>query len=482
MDPTSKVGRFATAVDVAPCGALLVDTDGIVRHTNRRLDALFAYPPGELVGGSIDVLLPPEHRAAHPTQRAAYMRRPTERPMGGGRDLFGVSRTGRRIPVEVSLHPMEDGLVLCTVVDITERLRREEHYRLALDAAPNAILMTDEAGHIVLCNRHAEAMFGHPPGELLGRSIECLLPASAAEAHRRHRSAYMADPTPRAMGSGRELTAVRADGATFPVEVALQPVASDAGRFVIAAVLDISARAEAWQRIEHQQAELNDEIQALARGASHDLKGPLSTIVGLAGSMLEDLQSGDLQGVSRVAQWTRDLATRTAASLEKLRELADTVVAEHPTTRVNLRACVEETLTLLEPHRAAAGIEVRMSVEDGVCVQTERPRLVAILQNLLTNAFQYFDPDLTTRWVEVTMREVGPTLHLTVKDNGIGIPPTMRERVFDLFERAHQPSTSGSGIGLALVRRHVRHLGGSIRLEPSEVTTFVVELPTGKPT
>jgi PAS domain S-box-containing protein len=480
----SKGDRAFAAVDFAPFAAFLASANGTIVHANERLAGLFGYTVDQLVGQPMRILVPAEDRAQHERVRAGYMKAPTERPMGGGRDLFGVSKCGRRIPVDVSLHPVEGDegtLVLCTVVDTTERSRREERYRLALDAAPNAILMVDGEGGIVLCNRHAETMFGHAPGSLIGRPVEVLLPDTLTAKHRTHRHDYMTAPTPRAMGSGRELTAVRANGEEFPVEVALQPVTTDDNQYVIAAVLDISARAHAWRRIETQHEELNREIRAMARSASHDLKGPLTTIVGLAGSMLEDIHAGDIAGVSQVAQWTRDLAARTAASLEKLRELADTVVADHDRSTFSLGDCLQETLAVLEPLRAAANITLHVEMASDLTPHSEQPRVAAILHNLLANAFQYYDPDTDDRWVRVRGHISGATLHLTIEDNGVGVSPSMRERVFELFERGDELERSGGGIGLALVRRHVRHLGGSIRLEPADVTTFVIALPSGTP-
>lgn len=481
MDP--NVERYRIAVDAAPCGALLVNAEGIILHANTHLAEMFERTTSELVGGGVDELLPPETRARHAGLRASFAASPSVRQMGEGRALVGYAKSGRRFPIEVSLRPVEgeEGpWVLCTVLDISARVREQERFHTALNAAPNAILMVDRDGTIVLCNRHTERVFGHSRDTLVGRTIESLLPPSAAERHRAHREGYTKSPTPRAMGAGRELMAVRADGSQFPVEVALQPVAMDDGDYVIASVIDITVRVEAQRRIEAQHAELqerNREIRALARSASHDLKGPLTTIVGLASSMLEDLESGQLEEVPRVAEWTRRLASRTAASLEKLREIADATLDHHPVSDFDLKDSVQEVVDELEALRTAVGVDIRVHVPEGLSVRTERSRLTSILHNLLGNALQYHDPSKDERWAEVRASEHGTTLRLLVRDNGIGVPDEMRDRVFDLFERVETSPDSGPGIGLALVRRHVRQLGGRVRLEPVDLTTFVVELP-----
>jgi len=282
------------------------------------------------------------------------------------------------------------------------------------------------------------------------------------------------------MGAGRELQALRQDGSRFPVEVALQPVTMDDGPYVIASVVDISVRVETQRVLESQHAELeerNREIRALARSTSHDLKGPLTTIVGLASSMLDDLESGSIEDVPRIAEWTRKLAKRTASSLERLREIADATTDRHPMSEFTIAECVADVVGELEKHRLAAGVELRLNLPEGLKIRAERPRVSSVLDNLIENAIEYHDRSREDRWIEVSAERAGGGIRLTVRDNGIGIPADMRERVFELFERAHAQEDAGSGIGLALVRRHVRQLQGEVRLLPGDVTTFVVELP-----
>lgn len=475
--PTEEPYRIA--VEAAPCGALLVDDDGLIVLANDHAAQMFESTIEGLVGLRVEALVPEEFRPGHDDLRRGFRDAPSTRVMGSGRDLWGLTSAGRRFPLEVSLRPVP-GFTLAMVVDLTARKLEQARFRTALDAAPNAILMADADGTIVLCNQHTERVFGYSNGTLVGRPIEALLPPEHAERHRAHRRGYARAPTPREMGAGRELQACREDGSRFPVEVALQPVTMDDGPYVIASVVDISVRVETQRVLESQYAELeerNREIRALARSTSHDLKGPLTTIAGLASSMLDDLEAGSTEELPRVAAWTRRLAKRTAASLERLREIADATTDRHPSSEFELAGCVADVVSELEGLRAAADIELRLDVPRGLKLRTERPRVSSILHNLIRNALDYHDVREADRWVEVTAEPTPGGVRLAVRDNGIGIPDDMRDRVFELFERARTQEDSGAGIGLALVRRHVRQLHGQIQLLPNRPTTFVVELP-----
>lgn len=470
--------RYRIAVEAAPCGALLVDETGCIVLVNERLAEMFETTTEALVGSNVDMLVPEDLRDTHADFRKEFANAPVERAMGSGRELWGLTAAGRRIPIEVSLHPAE-ALTLGMVVDITARKREQERFRVALDAAPNALLMVDSQGTIVLCNRNTEHVFGYTRDELVGRPIEVLIPPEAAARHRHHQTGYMTSPTQRTMGAGRELEALRKDGERFPVEVALQPVDMDDEPHVVASVVDISVRVETQQALDAQHAlleERNRELRALARSTSHSLKGPLTTIAGLAGSILADLEDNTLENIPKIVEWTRTLARETAKSLDRLREVADATEDRHAVSRFNVVECFHDVAVELEPRRAAAEVEIRVQIPDDLELTAERPRVSSILYNLLANAFDYHDPSEPKRWVEVSAARDANVVRLVLRDNGVGIPDEMRGRVFELFERGEFNAPS-YGIGLALVRRHVRQLKGSVRLAPHLPTTFIVEIP-----
>ena len=230
---------------------LMVDRLGTIVLVNRQLEQQFGYHRNELIGQSIEVLVPPRFRPVHLADRERYMKLASARPMGKGRELYGLRKDGSEFPVEIGLNPVQtDGgtVVLASVVDITERKRAEEEFRVAVEASPNGMLMVDASGLILMVNAQLEKEFGYSRTELIGKPVEMLLPHGAREKHKMHRAEFFSRPEPRRMGEGRELFGLRKDGVEFPVEIGLNPIHTEAGVRVLAAIVDITERKRAEEQ------------------------------------------------------------------------------------------------------------------------------------------------------------------------------------------------------------------------------------------
>ncbi|HLY74727.1 MAG TPA: PAS domain S-box protein, partial [Planctomycetota bacterium] len=257
---------FRLAVESAPNAMIMVDHLGRIVLVNAQTEKLFGYVRSELLGESIEKLVPERFRSAHPDHRSAFFRNPNTRSMGAGRELFGLRKDGTEVPVEIGLNPLqtqEGPFVLAAVVDITERKRAEERFRLVVESAPNAILMVDDKGKMVLVNAQAELLFGYSRQELLGQSIEMLVPDRFRGKHPQYRSGFLGDPHSRPMGADRELYALRKDGAEIPVEIGLSPIRTAEGAFVLASVVDITARKRAEAARLHLAAVVQSSADAI---------------------------------------------------------------------------------------------------------------------------------------------------------------------------------------------------------------------------
>src|SRR5262245_3518189 len=239
----------------APSAMLMVAEDGTIRLANRAAEALFGFGPGELVGHAVDELVPPRFRSQHPRHRREFFARPATRAMGAGRDLYGLRRDGSEVPIEIGLNPIataEGTFVLAAIVDLSQRkhleesLRQsEERLRSVVESAPNAMIMVGSDGAIVLVNSQAEALFGWPRAQLLGKPIELLVPERFRAGHPGHREHFFGSPTTRAMGAGRDLFGLRRDGSEMPIEIGLNPIRTPDGLCVLAAIIDITQRKQA---------------------------------------------------------------------------------------------------------------------------------------------------------------------------------------------------------------------------------------------
>jgi PAS domain S-box-containing protein len=370
----------------------------------------------------------------------------------------------------------EDGkdLVLRGVsMDVTEQKQSRELFRMATEASPSGIVLIDNQGRIVLVNSHVEELFGYNRKELLGKRIEILVPERFASQHPEHRARFLAAPTARAMGAGRELFGRRKDGSEFPVEIGLSPIQTPEGMLVLAAVVDISARklaeAEAIQRREEVGHLSRVAVMGeLAASIAHELNQPLAGIISnaSAGQRFIDRGNVDLHELrelladviadgrraGEVIRGIRNMVKKGSQVREpvSLNDLVTNVV-RMVTSDAMLRSC--DLDTLLEP--------------DLPSIEGDPIQLQQVLLNLLVNAFDAMrDTPLSRRKVLiVTERNGNNAIRTSVRDYGTGIPAEARDRLFDHF---FTTKAQGLGMGLAIVRSIVESHSGTIAGENAE--------------
>jgi len=240
--------NFGAILDAAPDAMLVVDQHGRIVRANTQGERLFGYGSGELTGQKIEVLVPARFRAKHPGHRSGYFGDPHVRPMGAGLELYGLRKDGTEFTVEISLSPLETPqgrMVISAVRDVTARKGAEDKFRALLESAPDAMVIVDQRGKIVLVNSRTEEMFGYSRHELLGYPVEVLLPERFHERHLLHRGEYVSDPHKRSMGEELELFGLRKNGSEFSVEISLSPIRTPDGVLVAGAVRDITVRKKA---------------------------------------------------------------------------------------------------------------------------------------------------------------------------------------------------------------------------------------------
>lgn len=483
MPPESdrtEAARLRAAVESAPSGLLVVDASGAIVLLNREIERLFGYAREELLGRPVELLVPARFRTPHAGYRSGFFRAPQAREMGAGRDLFGLRKDGTEVPVEIGLTPVEteDGLfVISAIVDITARRRAEARFRTAVEASPNGMVMVDRTGRIVLVNREVERLFGYDREELLGRSIDLLVPATSRAGHAGDRGSYFNRPEVRAMGSGRELYGVRKDGVEIPVEIGLNPIETDDELLVLGSIVDISARKHAEgerSRLEEQlrQSQKMEAVGRLAGGIAHDFNNILGMITGFA----ELARAPEADPATRAA----DLDELLLAA-ERGRELVQQILRfsrrqELRRVPMDLRSSVPEAVRLLRATLPAT-VEIRLHHPDNLPrVLGDETSLHQVVMNLATNAAHampngglleihlepFYARDHFVR-AHPSLRE-GHYIRLAVRDTGHGMDPETRAKAFEPFFTT-KPAGSGTGLGLSMVHGIINELGGTVWLE-----------------
>jgi PAS domain S-box-containing protein len=330
--------------------------------------------------------------------------------------------------------------------------------RTLLELSPDATVVVDASGTVVFANAQVEHLFGYRADEIVGLSIETLLPERSRKAHLKHRGRFAAHAKPRPMGAGLTLYGQHRDGREFPVEISLSPVTATIGLLTVAAVRDATLSRDKEQRL---IAENREKSRFLA-AASHDLRQPLQTLNLLNHTAQRHASTNaPLRGLLERQQIALDSMSALLASVLDISKLDAGAVESHPS------ACpVEEIFARLrsdfEPQAADKGVELTIE-RCGEAALTDPELLRRLLGNLLSNAIRY----TAMGEVHISCVQRGAKLEIEVRDTGIGIPADQLERVFDEFYQVDRGAQrpEGLGLGLSIVRRLAQLLRVEIGVE-----------------
>ena len=351
----------------------------------------------------------------------------------------------------------------------------ESKYRGLLEAAPDAMVVVNQDGEIVLLNVQAEKQFGYRRDELVGQKVKNIIPEGFAERLLADALRSAEDALAQQIGTGIELTGRRKNGSHFPIEIMLSPLESAEGILVTAAIRDITKRKKAEAHLLQKVEELNrsnEELEQFAYIASHDLQEPLRMVAsytqllskrykGRLDSDADEFISFAVDGASRMQRLINDLLAYSRVGTKAM-DLLDTSSEEAlQQALINLRGAVAESGAIVTQDPLPT-------------VLADEMQLIHLFQNLLGNAIKYQNPGIPR--VHVSACRNGENKWIfSIKDNGLGIDPQYFEKIFGMFQRLHKREEfAGTGVGLAICKKIVERHGGNISVEsqPGHGSTF----------
>jgi PAS domain S-box-containing protein len=505
---------FRALLEAAPDAVLMIEEDGAIVLVNAQTERLFGYRRDELLGHSVEMLVPERYRKAHPDHRKRFFAQGASRPMGSGLELFGRRKDGHEFPVEINLAPIDaEGTPLVTAMirDITDRKRLEARYRTLVEGIPAVTFMAalDEENSEFYVSPQIEEMLRFSQAEWL--SDPFLWHRQLHPEDRERWGAEFARTCSAGVHFKSEYRFISRDNQVVWVHGEARVVRDQQGRplFLQGIAFDITESKRAEEALRRSAEELEqkvrertaalEEASLRAEGASqarasflanmsHEIRTPLNGIIGFADLLRRKADTNEAERMEWL-QIIHDGGKHLLALINDILDLSKVDAGKLSIERLEFSPVkiVTEVCAILRSRAEEKGLKVEVLFDGPLprTIQSDPTRLRQVLMNVAGNAIK-FTPQgqvrLTARLDDSSAED--PKFVVEIQDTGIGIPADKLESIFNPFTQADSSITrqyGGTGLGLAISRRLAEQLGGGITVE-SEVgrgTTFTCSFATG---
>ncbi|QMU26639.1 sensor histidine kinase [Adhaeribacter radiodurans] len=496
--------RLQAIINTAIDGIITIDSAGIIETVNPAAARIFGYEPAEIIGQNVKILMPEPDRSQHDNYIQNYHRTGIGQIIGKGREVLGRRKDGTVFPFLLSISEVklkEKQIFTGIIHDITnlkkaEAALRESENKITsiIQAAVDGIITIDTRGIIEMVNPSAARLFGYEANELLGKSINVLMPEPDHSRHDGYMHNYHTTGRKKIIGIGREVTGLRRDGTIFPFYLSISEVELADRKVYTGFIHDITQQKLNEEKLRRYAAELersNLELQDFAYVSSHDLQEPLRKIQAFGDRLLTKEHANLSDQGKDYLERMLNAASRMQNLINDLLAFSRVTTKSKPFVRVSLEKILTEVLSDLEITIEQTQTQINRSPLPDI--EAEPTQIRQLFQNLISNAIK-FRKENEQPIINIYARQLQRQAHLTatpgdqqveisIEDNGIGFDEKYLDRIFNIFQRLEGHKYEGSGIGLAICRKIAIRHGGDITAQ-SQVgvgTRFIITLATKQP-